>query len=363
MGTLLVVEPEVGPQPRLQLWHTLILLDVYVFVFHAPPQPLHEHVVQRPPPTVPAHRDPGLLQAVGVLPRRELRSLVGVEDLRPAHRQRLLERLQAEPPLQRVRQPPREHVPAVPVDHCRQVHEAMPHRHIRDVRTPNLVDAGQHPIAEQVGVDPRLRCRRGGPRPGEQRLQAHHSHEPLDPLAIDRLPGTLQTRRHPPAAVERGLEELLVDQPHQAQVFLRLGGRWEIVARSVEAQEFALSTDAQMTIRWFDQGPLEVSRRGQLFFFNHSTSILSRPICSYSSAWIAWLSSWSRRRPSRIRDSMPSRSCFGSSVFKCTTSQKAPSGPWRSGGSARSTSRSLPTPDSGPRSTDSTNSGRTSGAG
>src|SRR5512135_3096029 len=266
MGTLLVVEPEVGPQSRLQLWHTLIVLDVYVFVFHAPPQPLHEHVVQRTPPTVPAHRDPGRLQAVGVIPRRELRTLVGVEDLRPAQRQRLVEGLQAELPFQRVRQPPREHVPAEPVDHRRQVHEAMTHRNMCNVGTPDLVDVGQLPVAEQVRVDPRVRCRGGGPRPGEERLQAHHSHEPLDPLAIDRLPGTLQTRRHPPAAVERGLEELLVDQPHQAQVFLRLGGRWEIVARSVEAQEFALSTDAQMTIRWFDQGPLEVSRRGQLFF-------------------------------------------------------------------------------------------------
>src|SRR5512135_494968 len=265
MGTLLVVEPEVGPQPRLQLWHTLILLDVYVFVFHAPPQPLYEHVVQRPPPPVPAHRNPGLLQAVGVLLRRELGPTVGVEDLRPAQRQRLVEGLQAEPPFQRVRQPPREHVPAEPVDHRRQVHESVPHWHICDVRTPDLVDVGQYPIAEQVGVDPRLRSRRGGPRPGKDRFQAHQSHEPLDPLAIDRLPGSLQSDRHLPAAVERGLEELLVDPPHQAQVLLRLDSRWEIVARSVETQQFALSTNAQIIIRWLDQGPLEVSRRGQLF--------------------------------------------------------------------------------------------------
>src|SRR5512135_965719 len=86
----------------------------------------------RPPP-VPAHRNPGLLQAVGVLLRRELGPTVGVEDLRPAQRQRLVEGLQAEPPFQRVRQPPREHVPAEPVDHRRQVHEAMMHRDICNV--------------------------------------------------------------------------------------------------------------------------------------------------------------------------------------------------------------------------------------
>src|SRR5262249_60535536 len=70
MGTLLVVEAEVGRQARLQLGHSLIILDVDVFVFDAPPEPLDEHVVQGPPPTIPAHGDPGLLQAAGVLLRR-----------------------------------------------------------------------------------------------------------------------------------------------------------------------------------------------------------------------------------------------------------------------------------------------------
>src|SRR5947209_15156532 len=34
-----------------------IVLDVDIFVFDTPPQSLHEHVVQRTPPTVTAHRD------------------------------------------------------------------------------------------------------------------------------------------------------------------------------------------------------------------------------------------------------------------------------------------------------------------
>ena len=49
MGTLLIGEPEVGPQARLSLWYAFIVLNVYVFVFHAPPQSLHEHGVQRTP--------------------------------------------------------------------------------------------------------------------------------------------------------------------------------------------------------------------------------------------------------------------------------------------------------------------------
>jgi hypothetical protein len=36
--------------------------------------------------------------------------------------------------------------------------------------------------------------------------------------------------------------------------------------RGVGGRHRPLSTDAQMTIRWFDQGPLEFNRSGQLFF-------------------------------------------------------------------------------------------------
>src|SRR5262249_29710231 len=104
--TLLVVEQEVGRQTRLQIYNMLIILNVDCLVFHAPPQPLHEHVVQRTPPTVTAHRAPRPPQPAGVLPRRELRSLVGVEDLRTAPLKRFVQRLQAETHVQRIRQPP-----------------------------------------------------------------------------------------------------------------------------------------------------------------------------------------------------------------------------------------------------------------
>ena len=66
--TFLVVELEVGRQARLQIHNMLRIFDLDILVFHAPPQPLHEDVVQRTPPTVPAHRDPSRLQPAGVLP-------------------------------------------------------------------------------------------------------------------------------------------------------------------------------------------------------------------------------------------------------------------------------------------------------
>src|SRR5208337_4884150 len=51
---------------------------------------------------------------------------------------------------------------------------------------------------------------------------------------------------------------------------------------------------------------------------------------------------------------------LGSSVFKCKTSRIGPSGPWPSGGCARSSSRSLATPDSSPGSIGPTDSSLTS---
>src|SRR5208337_1390276 len=51
---------------------------------------------------------------------------------------------------------------------------------------------------------------------------------------------------------------------------------------------------------------------------------------------------------------------WGSSVFKCKTSRIGPSGPWPSGGCARSSSRSLATPDSSPGSIGPTDSSLTS---
>ncbi len=77
---------------------------------------------------------------------------------------------------------------AAAIHHRRQVHEAMHHRNIRDVRTPDLVDVGRHPIAEQVGVDPCVWRRHSGPRLGEDRVQAHQCHD----VAVMRLLGMEQ---------------------------------------------------------------------------------------------------------------------------------------------------------------------------
>src|SRR5271165_3753379 len=61
-----------------------------------------------------------------------------------------------------------------------------------------------------------------------------------------------------------------------------------------------------------------------------------------------------------FRTQQEAKGGLGSSVFKCKTSRIGPSGPWPSGGCARSSSRSLATPDSSPGSIGPTDSSLTS---
>lgn len=78
----------------------------------------------------------------------ELHSLIGVEYLRSATCQGLFQHVQAERSVQGVRQPPGDHIAAVPINHRRQVHESAWQRHIRDIRTPHLIRTLDHHISQ-----------------------------------------------------------------------------------------------------------------------------------------------------------------------------------------------------------------------
>src|SRR6266511_6356721 len=77
----LVVEPKVLPQARLSGAYIRVVLDIDLFVLHAPPQPFHEDVVEHPAPAI--HADSGLGSEQRRLELRagKLRTLVGVEYL------------------------------------------------------------------------------------------------------------------------------------------------------------------------------------------------------------------------------------------------------------------------------------------
>ena len=94
-----------------------------------------------------------------------LHPLVRIEDFWLAPLQRLLQYFQTEAPFQRVREPPGEHVPAVPIDHRRQVQESPRHRHVGDVRAPHLVGTDDLHVPQKERKNPVFRVPLRRPQP------------------------------------------------------------------------------------------------------------------------------------------------------------------------------------------------------
>ena len=84
VGTLVVVEAEIGFQTALQGPDRFVFSQVNLLIFDPAPQPFDEDIVEAPASAIPAEADIGVLQASGESHRRELRALVGIEDLRRA---------------------------------------------------------------------------------------------------------------------------------------------------------------------------------------------------------------------------------------------------------------------------------------
>src|SRR6187200_47031 len=99
--------PQSGPQRRAGLER----MNVYTFIFQTAPQPLDEHIIHPAPPPVHRNAHTRRPQNAGKARRGELAALVGVEDLGATMpRQSLLQRLNAEVRIHRVRDTPRQHL-------------------------------------------------------------------------------------------------------------------------------------------------------------------------------------------------------------------------------------------------------------
>src|SRR5688572_22984268 len=270
MMTQAVVKVEVGRQPLVQLGHRVVAMQVQALVLDAPPQPLDKHVVQGSPAAIHADGHAGALEASGERGRRVLRTLIGVEDLGPALLQGILHRFQAERAFQAVGQTPGQHVTAVPIDHRRQVHEPAQQRHKGDVRGPHLVGPHDGHASQKIGKNTVLGVAPRGSRSRVNGLDAHHAHQPLHAFAVHDPAFGLQPDCHPPRAVERRAQVLLVDQPHQTQVVLRFWSRLVMPRGAVQSQQLALPANAQRDVAGFNQTAPCVRRARQIFF---STSL------------------------------------------------------------------------------------------
>src|SRR2546427_819332 len=108
-----VVEAKIPAQRGARFGAVSVGVQINLLVLHAPPQPLDEHVIDPATLAVHADGDASPLETLGPLLARELRALVGVEDLRyPELRHRLLQRLNAEVRGEGVREAKAQHLAA-----------------------------------------------------------------------------------------------------------------------------------------------------------------------------------------------------------------------------------------------------------
>ena len=73
-------------------------------------------------------------------------------------------------------------------------------------------------IAQEIGIAFMPLARRTTASPGVDGLNAHQTHQPSDPFAIDRIAQSAQISNHLAPAIEGRAQVLLVNQAHQMQV-------------------------------------------------------------------------------------------------------------------------------------------------
>jgi len=86
--------------------------------------------------------------------------------------------------------------------------------------------------AQQIGIGLVPLPRLAGVGLLVDRHQAHEAHQPPDALLVHAMPLVLQVPGHLANPIERRVEELPVDQPHQAEVLIRLSSRLVVERRS-----------------------------------------------------------------------------------------------------------------------------------
>lgn len=172
MRTLVIVKHEVLLQALVSLIKRFIGFRIDLLIFDRPPEPFDKDMVMRPSSTIHTDPDPGLRQATGKGEAGELGALVGVEDHRQAVRQGLVQALQAKGRLQGIRQLPRQHFTAIPVQDRDQVDKPARQVNVGDIRTLHLIRDGHRHPAQQVGIDPMIRTGLRGGRLRVNRLQS-----------------------------------------------------------------------------------------------------------------------------------------------------------------------------------------------
>src|SRR5260370_30218396 len=156
------------------------------FVLDGPPQALDEDVVVAASASIHADFDPVIPQHRGELVAGELRTLIGIEDVRLAEPgEGLAQRLDAEPCRHRVRQSPGQHPSGCPVDHRDQVQKPLSNGDVLDDSGPRPVRLSSRLSTQKVRVDLVLGMPLAGVPLRPDRPQPELPHQPPDASAAN----------------------------------------------------------------------------------------------------------------------------------------------------------------------------------
>lgn len=238
--SIVIFDPSADAKPGLR--SGLEGMEIDALILQRAPKPLDKNIVKPASASVHGQADAGVTQELCEPRTSELTALIGIEDVRPAvFRHRLFQGLDTEFDIHCIAEPPGQHLAAEPVHDSDEVQEAAAHGDVRNVSAPDLIGPVYDQAAQQIGIGTMLRMshRRFGLL--VYRLQTHPSHQAPDTFAPDFIALALEVTRHLATAVERGLHELLVNEPHQCEVQNALALPAAVETRPADRDQLALA--------------------------------------------------------------------------------------------------------------------------
>jgi hypothetical protein len=196
---------------------------------------------------------------------------------------RLFQRRDAEVGPHRVRQPPGKNLAARPVHDGDEVKETAPHRDVSHVGAPDLVWPLDRQMPQQIRVNLVVRVRLARLRSLIDRRQADLAHQTPHPLAADAPAQPPQMPCHLAGAVERALQEHLVDEPHEGEVLWALVRRRAIERGAGDGDQLALPDNGEPLVIGIDHHlpPIQAQRSKALAKKSRSTTNCPILACSF----------------------------------------------------------------------------------
>ena len=148
----------------------------------------------------------------------ELTSLIGVENLRSSLFKSSGESFDTKRCIQGVGKLPGKDETAVPVNDGHQIHEALCHSAVSDIRAPYLIGVGNLKAPQKIRIDLVFRRRLAGSRLRSHSFKAKNSHEALYFLPIDLVSPAAKPCRHSAASVKGSSEILGIYEIHENKV-------------------------------------------------------------------------------------------------------------------------------------------------